>query len=380
MSDLLEFFKARTEAIIAQTQTLVGYESPTPDKALNDLLGDYCRQQLEALGARVQVYPRHTVGDILWGVWNEDAPGRPLMILCHRDTVWPVGTLAKMPWSRDEYKIYGPGALDMKASLAMAWEAIAGLQTLGQFPQRPIWMLITSDEETGSAESRHLILELGQQCALCLVMEPSAENEGLKSSRKGIGRYWVTATGRTSHAGSSPEEGINAIVELAHHTLAIQALNQLRQGTSVSVTQVQGGIAGNVIPDQASLYVDVRFFYQAEAERVHQAMLGLSPVLPGAALEVTGGIDRPPMERDALMVNTIQQAQHLASQLGFSLGESAVGGVSDGNLTASAGIPTLDGLGPLGTGAHALHEQVLIRTLARRTALLASLLRDWQDI
>lgn len=378
MSELLEFFKSRTDSIIQQLETLVHYESPSEDKTLNDLLGEYCLHQFQKLGAQVQIFPRETVGDILLGKWNTEAQGKPLLILTHRDTVWAQGTVAhKIPFRRDEYKLYGAGVLDMKAGIAIAWEAIAGLQALNAFPNRPIWMLITSDEESGSTHSRELIVDLSRQAALCLVMEPSGENEGLKSARKGIARYWISAKGRASHAGAAPEEGINAILELAHQTIALQALNQLRQGTSVSVTQIQGGSANNVIPESASLYTDVRFFYREEAERVHAAITELEPALMGCELEIKGGIDRYPMERNEEMVRAVQQAQQIAADLGLSLGEATVGGVSDGNLTASAGVPTLDGLGGHGEGMHALHEHVLIRSLWRRAALVANLLKQW---
>lgn len=379
MTDLLSFFTDRTPVMLELLENLVRHESPSHDKGYVDQLGSYLHHHLEKLGAVIEVHPRAAVGDIRLAKWNTNAAGTPILILVHLDTVWPVGTLANtMPLKHEEGKLYGAGVLDMKAGIAIALEAIRGLQDRGEFPERPIWMLLTTDEETGSEHSQDLILETARECGLCLVMEPAAENEGLKTSRKGIAKYWVTALGLASHAGNAPEAGINAIVELAHQMLALHNLNRLRQGTSVSVTQVEGGSAGNVIPARASCFVDVRFFYAEEAERVDAAIKGLQTALFGSRLEIRGGVVRYPMQRDETMIKTVEQAQQIAQRLGIPLGEAAVGGGSDGNLTAAAGIPTLDGLGGYGNGMHALHEHVLVRSLARRAALVAAILRDWQ--
>lgn len=378
MTDLMSFFQDRNEGTISLLKNLVEHESPSHDKAAVDGLGAFLRAHLEGLGAKVQVHPRQEVGDILLGTWNAEAAGAPLLILCHMDTVWPLGTLAEaVPWRRDEHKLYGPGVLDMKAGIAIALTALAGLQERGELPARPLRLLLTSDEEIGSHHSQELILQTAADCALCLVMEPAAENEGLKTSRKGGGSYTLKAKGRAAHAGHAPEEGVNATVELAHQILAIQALNQLRQGTSVSPTLIQGGTAGNVIPAEASVYIDVRFFLQAEADRVDAALRNLSPALLGSHLELEGRVHRYPMERTPQIAAAAEKAKALAGGLGMDLGEAAVGGVSDANLTAHAGFPTLDGLGGQGDGMHALHEHVLIRSLYRRAALLAALLTHW---
>lgn len=379
MQDLFEFFNARTESMVTLLENLVRHESPSKDKVLVDRLSDYLHDILIELGADVTIIPREKVGNIRLVQWNKTSKGTPILILAHLDTVWPAGTLADdMPLKREENRLFGPGVLDMKAGVAIAVEAIRGLRDRRQMPDRPIWLLLTTDEETGSAYSRELIIELAQQCGLILVMEPAADNGGLKTSRKGISEYTVKAKGIASHAGLAPEEGVNAIVELAHQTLKIHSLNNLRQGTSVSVTQVSGGITNNIIPPEAECYVDVRFFYKHEAERVETAIKALTPVLPGSSLEITGGIDRLPMERSEQVVTAFQQARILAEKLGFSLDEAAVGGVSDGNLTAGAGATTLDGLGAQGAGAHALHEHILIRSLPRKAALLAAILQAWK--
>lgn len=375
--DLLAYFNTRTESMVSLLERLVRYESPSRDKTLVDTLSLYLHDILIELGADVTLILRENVGDIRLAKWNTDKTGQPILLLAHLDTVWPAGTLeTSMPLRRDESKLSGPGVLDMKAGVVIALEAIRGLRELNQLPHCPLWLLLTTDEETSSIHSRELIVELAKQCRLVLVMEPAADNGGLKTSRKGISEYTVKAQGVASHAGLAPEAGVNAVVELAHQTLKIHSLNNLRQGTSVSVTQVSGGITSNIIPPEASCCVDVRFFYKEEAERVDEAIKALTPVLPGSSLEITGGIGRLPMERTEQVVNLFQQVRQIAERLGFSLDEAAVGGVSDGNLTAGAGIPTLDGLGAQGAGAHAVHEHILIRSLPRKAALLAAILRE----
>jgi glutamate carboxypeptidase len=209
-------------------------------------------------------------------------------------------------------------------------------------------------------------------------MEPATASGGLKTWRKGVAEYQITARGIASHAGNAPEAGINAIVELAHQAIRLQAMNQLRKGTSVSVTMFQGGVTNNTIPPEANCVVDVRFLTQDEAHRVDEAIRNLQPVLPGSKLEIRGGINRPPLERNEMMIHTFQQAKALADQIGVSLIEDGSGGGSDGSFTAAVGVPTLDGLGAHGDGLHALHEHVTISSLPRRAAHVALLLRDWK--
>ncbi|MBN1200949.1 MAG: M20 family metallopeptidase [Anaerolineae bacterium] len=377
MTDFLEFFNRRTGAMIDLLEQLVRMESPTSSKAHVDALGDHVAGLCRALGAEIEQIPQPDVGDIRLAKWHPDAPGKPVLVLCHLDTVWPVGTLDTMPLRREGDLLYGPGALDMKGGVVIALEAIRGLIDRGELPERPIWLMLTGDEETGSQNTREPIRDKAGQCGLVLVMEPAAEGEALKVWRKGVAHYMVYTIGRASHAGNAPEAGINAIIEAAHQALALHALNDLPNGTSVSVTTVRGGIANNVIPPEAALEVDVRFLKASEAERVDRAIKTLSPVLPGAGVRVEGGIDRGPMERDEQMVRVFAQAQAIACSIGLEVGEAGSGGASDGNFTAAMGLPTLDGLGAGGIGLHAAHEQVVVRSLPRRAALLAKLLCDW---
>ncbi len=377
MSDLVQYFEQRTPRIVDQIKEFVRYETPTRDKARVDALGDHIAQMCRELGAAVTAHPCDQVGNVRLAVWNESAPGKPIMILTHIDTVWPVGTLETMPVREEGGLLYGPGALDMKAGVVITLEAMRGLRERGMLPNRPIWVFLNSDEETGSVFSRDLIHEKAAQCGLVLVMEPAAEGEAVKTWRKGFARYWITAKGRAAHAGQAPESGINAVIEAAHQALYLHELNDLPNGTSVSVTVVHGGIAINVIPPEARLEVDVRFLKMSEAERVDAVIQNLVPVLPGAEVIVKGGIDRGPMERDDQMIRVFEQARGIAGSLGIALHEAGSGGGSDGNFTAAMGIPTLDGMGSGGIGLHAAHEQVQIGSLARRAALLAQMLVDW---
>lgn len=379
MTDLLNYFNQRTDDMVDMLQHLVKYESPTGNKELVDRLGTYMRGVLEGLGADVTIYPRAEAGDIRLAKWNENAPGKPILILVHIDTVWGEGTLEKDVLLKiEEGRLHGPGALDMKGGITCALEAIRGLRNLGQMPNRPIWMLVTTDEETGSAHSKDLIMEVASQTGLVLVTEPAGSAEAIKTCRKGIARYWVRSVGKAAHSGNAPEAGINAIIDNAHQAIRLHELNDLPNGTSVSVTQMSGGTAMNVIPAEAELYIDVRFIKSSEAQRIDDEVKALEPVVPGAKLEIRGFIDRLPMERDDKMIAAFEQTQRIGASIGLKFGEEMSGGGSDGNFTAGAGYTTLDGLGPEGKGMHALHEHVVISTLPRRAALIAALLRDWK--
>jgi glutamate carboxypeptidase len=375
---LITFYEARLANIVGLITDLANYETPTANKAAVDALGGFVRQKLEVLGAQITHFPRESVGDIWLAKWNAAAAGKPILFLMHLDTVWGLGTLAERPIHIEGDRLIGPGTWDMKGSIGVVLSVLEGLQVRGEFPNRPIWALFTTDEETGSLHSWEIIEEIARQAGLCLVMEFAATNGGIKTWRKGIANYQVSVTGKASHAGNAPEKGINAVVELAHQTLRITALNRLDLGTSVSVTVVQGGTAFNVIPDRATAQVDVRFKTQAEADRIHSALMSLAPILEGAKIEVTQRSQRPPMERDAKMISSYEQLKALVADLGIDLPEEGSGGGSDGNITSALGIPTLDGLGPMGEGAHAIHEQVVISSIAARAAMLDALLRGWR--
>ncbi len=376
---LVAFYHDHLNEIIDLTTTLANLESPSSDKAHVDVLGHTIEATVNGLGAEVRRIPRSEVGDILLAKWNPKASGKPIVFMMHMDTVWPIGTLAQRPVHIEGDRLIGPGVWDMKVSIAMVLSAIKGLQQRGEFPDRPVWGLFTSDEETGSVHSVDVIEEVARQAALCLIMEfGSPGNGGLRTWRKGVGHYIVNVTGRASHAGNAPEKGINAVVELAHQTLKITELARMDMGTSVSVTTIKGGIAFNVIPASASAEVDLRYKTKLEAERVDTAIRGLKPVVPGAQVAVElEGMLRPPMERDDLMIKNFERAKAIAAKLGYDLLEDGSGGGSDGNFTAALGISTLDGFGAAGEGAHAATEQAVISSIPVRTALLDRIIVEW---
>jgi glutamate carboxypeptidase len=297
-----------------------------------------------------------------------------VLILGHFDTVWPVGQLGRMPLRHDEGRLYGPGVYDMKSGLALAWLAVRALgETGARLPFR-IVMLATSDEETGSVSSRALIEEEADRSRVVLVMEPSLPGGGVKTARKGVGEYRVETHGIAAHAGIEPHKGASAIVELARCVLALGELQDLERGVTVNVGRIEGGTRSNVVPAFASAEVDVRIPTAADAERVDRAMRGLASATPGVTVRVTGGMNRPPLERTPGVVDLYERARGIARALGGDLAEGGTGGGSDGNFTAARGVPTLDGLGPPGAGAHALDEHVLVEPLPGRAALLAGLL------
>jgi glutamate carboxypeptidase len=379
MSDLLQYFQTRRQSMIDLLTELVNHESGTRDKALVDKLGNLFEQKFKALSASsVERFPRSDVGDFLLAKWNENAPGKPIMFLIHIDTVWPAGTLAERPVRIEDDKLYGPGAIDMKGGHTVMLSALEGLRDRGEMPNRPIWCLMTTDEEVGSVHSEELILSIAKEVGLVLVMEPATIDEALKTSRKGVATFDLYIEGRASHAGNAPEKGINAVVEAAHQILALQAMNDYKNGTSVSPTVISGGVTSNVIADKAHLVVDTRTIRGAAYEELKERILALQPSLPGAKLRIEPGHSRGPMERNAQMDKDFAQVKTIGEKHGLRVTEDSSGGGSDGNFTAHMGIPTLDGLGPAGDGLHAVHEHVQLASLPRRAALIAAMLKEWE--
>lgn len=300
--------------------------------------------------------------------------GKPILLLGHFDTVYPRGTLVQQPVILRGQKLFGPGVVDMKGGLLIGCVAIQALRALGRLGPRPVWFLCTSDEELGSPTSRQYIEALAQQSAVALVLEGAGNGGALKTARKGVGLYDLVITGRAAHAGVAPEQGRSALLELAHQIIWLQSLNDSATGTTVNVCTASGGTTTNVIPADARAEVNVRVRTIAEAERLQQALSSRQPVDPDVTISFSGGLNRPPMERSVQIAQLFSHAQQLAHTLGFDVDEAATGGGSDGNFTAALGIPTLDGLGPIGGGAHALHEHVNLDSFVPRTALLARLL------
>ncbi len=362
-------------SVLSRLQRYVEHETPSGDVARASALAGVLAAELRDLGAAVTEHEAPGWGTHVEArVEGAESGLAPLFLLGHLDTVFPVGTLAQRPFRVAEGRATGPGVYDMKGGLAVLVEALAELRGAGARPRRPLRILVSCDEEVGSSTSRPLIDALAHGAAAALVLEPSLPGGGAKTARKGVANYTLRALGRAAHVGADPKEGISAVTELAHQILAAQALAAPERGTTVIAGLIGGGTASNVVPAEAWAEVDVRFATGDEAARIDTAMRTLAPVVPGARLEVTGGVNRPPLERTEAAVALYRAARTHAAEIGFELGEGSTGGASDGNFTAALGVPTLDGLGPQGGGAHAVHEHVLVEDLPRRVALLRRLL------
>jgi glutamate carboxypeptidase len=370
-------FTPRTDAILNLLTQLVSIESPSTDKSAVDRLGSFIQELLINLGADVTVDHQTAAGNNIIGKWNPSASGNGIVLLSHMDTVFDLGTLSLRPVRIEDGRFYGPGAQDMKASIAMFLEAIRWLHETGALPYRPITALFTSDEETGSDHSRHLIEELAAHSILTLCLEPALPDGSLKTARKGTGDIEIVTQGKAAHAGSDHQKGRNAIEELAHHVLSAQKLTDYASGTTVSVGVISGGTRPNVVPDHARALVDFRVTANEEADRIRQWASQRTPVVEGTQVSMLVRQDRPPMPRDATMINTFHKVQSIAEQLGLHLSEGSTGGGSDANFVAPLGVPVMDGLGAVGDGAHSEREFVTITSLAERTALLAAILTQW---
>jgi glutamate carboxypeptidase len=370
--DLRDFCRAHHDWLLETTESLVALESPTTEKVAVDRCGAVLGARLEAIGGRVTRLPRPDRGDHLLAEFGCGAS--QVLLLGHFDTVWPVGQLDRMPTIRSGGRLHGPGVFDMKAGIAIAMLATRALLEAGPRIDHRVVMLWTTDEEIGSESSRAAIEDEARRSRAVLVLEPSLPGGALKTSRKGCGSYRVTVRGVAAHAGIEPQKGASAVQELAHQILRVNALQDLGRGVSVNVVQVSGGLRSNVIPDEASAIVDVRVPTAAAAAEIDAAFHALCAVDSRTTVEARGGIDRPPLERTGLVERLYRQASDVARELGHELAEGGTGGGSDGNFTAALGVPTLDGLGAVGDGAHALHEHVDIESLPDRAALLAGLI------
>jgi len=371
MKTLLDYCEAHVHETVAEIEVLAALESPSTDKAAVDRCGAELASRLRALGARVDVLRRDDRGDHLCARWDGNEPG--VLLLGHFDTVWAVGTLAAMPVHRDGDRLFGPGVFDMKAGVAIALAAVRAM--LAENGRRPaITMLLTTDEEIGSGTSRDDIVAAARRSRAVLVFEPSLPGGALKTARKGCGEYELLVDGVAAHAGLDPGKGVSAIHELADQIRAIEDLADPASGVTVNVGMIEGGTRANVVAARARAVVDARALTIADANRLDAALKGLQPARSGARLTFRGGFERPPMERSPDVVRLFNLARDVATRLGRSLDEGTAGGGSDGNFTSAAGVPTLDGLGAIGDGAHASHEHVTIADLPWRSALVAGLI------
>jgi glutamate carboxypeptidase len=376
LNQLLPFLQARESEMVAALRVLVEHESPSHDKAANDELAQVLAEQFRVLtGGTSQTVASAERGDSLRAEWNSDAPhdAPTILILTHFDTVWPRGTLTEMPFLIADGKAFGPGSFDMKAGIVQGLYALHALQSLRRKVGCKVVFLMTSDEEIGSGSSRDLIEAEAARSRCVLVLEPSASG-ALKTARKGTGNFQITVEGVSAHAGLEPEKGRSAIEELARQILALHALTDLERGTTLNVGVIEGGTASNVVAAQARAQLDLRVRTLADAEHILPLLLERTPFLEGTRVLVDGGLSRPPLERTAAGAALFETARRIAQdEMGFNLGEAAVGGASDGNYTSRL-APTLDGLGAVGDGAHARHEHVVIAEMPRRAALLARLI------
>jgi glutamate carboxypeptidase len=375
MRALLAGARRKERALMELTRKLVQVESPSDDKAAVDACVSLAATHAKALDGRVRMHRQKGFGNVLevrFGRHSTQAAAKPILLLGHLDTVWPLGTLRRMPFRVGDGRLWGPGTLDMKAGVAMAFTAIEMLREAGLL-EREIVLLLNSDEEVGSPVSRPITERLAQQCGAVFVLEP-AQGLAYKTARKGTGNWRIDIKGIAAHAGVDFEKGASALLELGRTMDIVSAWTNLKKGLTVSVGTAGGGTKTNVIPAGAWAEVDVRIARKADGPRMERRFAGLKATDKRCSLSVTGGMNRPPMERTAGTVKLYRRARALAAELGFALDEAATGGASDGNFTSALGIPTLDGMGAVGEGAHAEHESIMIEHLAPRTALLAGML------
>lgn len=368
-------FEVQLPQLITLIEDLVLIESPTTSKSGLDELGRFVSAEMEARGARVRTDEQTKAGNHQIGAWGEGGGG--LLLLAHLDTVHPLGSLDHMPFEKRENRLFGPGVQDMKASIAMALTAIEILGQNKKLGKNNVTLLCTSDEETGSRTSKSLIEQMALEHELVICLEPALPGGDLKTWRKGTLAFRVEAIGKAAHAGSNIKDGVNAILEMTRQIPGIIALADENAETTINAGVIQGGTRSNVVPDLCWLKVDVRAKTKGEGDRIEAAMLALEPILDGAEIRVKGGWNRPPMERNEQMLKTFKRAQGIANDLGVSVSEGGTGGGSDANFVAALGVPVLDGLGAIGTGAHTKHEQIEIASLAERTALMAALISEW---
>jgi glutamate carboxypeptidase len=377
MKQLLSELCGRQNEMVKMLAEFVRCESPSHDKSAVDQFGQMVAREWKRRGAHVRILRQAERGNhVRAEIWLGKAKSAgQIMVLGHLDTVYPRSTLAKMPFRVSGGRAWGPGTFDMKGGLVLALFAVDALHAAGSEPPKRFVFLWTSDEEIGSESSRRAIEQEACKSDAVLVLEPSFGTDGrLKTERKGVGGAEIIVTGRSAHAGIDPEKGVNAVHELALQIERLMQMNDPRRGITVQTTIVNGGTVTNVVPEHAHASVDIRYSHQANAAQLNKKLRAMRPILKGARIEVRRTGDRPPLERTAAVRKLFSHAQSLMREMGLPLGEASTGGGSDGSFTAALGVPTLDGLGAVGDGAHSPREHVLIRALPERAALIAGLL------
>jgi glutamate carboxypeptidase len=374
----LRILTPRLPEMLATLRAFVTVESPSLEKTAADRCCRIIAAEWRKRGVRVERLAQKHRGDQLRITWwpAKSRPAGQLLVLGHYDTVYSSGTLAKMPFRVAAGQAYGPGTFDMKAGIVQSLFALDALQRAAIPQRKRVVFLWTSDEEIGSESARKIIESEARRSDAVFVLEPSFGPRGLlKTARKGVGEAEIIVHGRASHAGLAPQEGINAIHELARQIAKTQQWNDLRRGITINAGLIEGGTRTNVIPERARAVLDLRALRVSDMRHLERRLHALRPSLPGARLEIRGGFNRAPLEHK-MSAALYARAKSLAAQMNLSLDECTVGGGSDGNLTAACGIPTLDGLGAVGDGAHSAHEHVVINTMPARAALLAALLHS----
>ncbi len=377
MSELVKKMEVRLPEIIKVIKTVVEYESPSDEKEAIDKLIGYLSKLCKEKGMQTNILVNESRGNHLLAEYIVEDADKNLLILCHIDTVWPLGTLERIPFSYNEGVLRGPGVYDMKTGAVQAIFAVEEAINRNKIEKKNIRILFNSDEEIGSQTSRHIIEDLARRSDCTLVLEPSVPPKGaLKTFRKGVGRFDLEIKGKASHSGSAPKEGISAISELAHQILDLNGLANDQLGTTVNVGTVVGGTKTNVVAANASATIDIRVETIDEARRISKEILDRKSFIVGTEVKASGGINRPPMIRSDKTIEMFQLAKSIANDLGFNLEEASTGGGSDGNFTAALGVPTIDGLGSVGNGAHAETEHTIAKHIPNRTALLIRLLEE----
>lgn len=373
LSQLRDWLAPHKSEMVAELKELVLMESPTHDKAACDQLCAALAEKFRQLGARVKIHRQKKAGDHLQVEFAGAKDRKPILLLGHYDTVYATGTLATMPWRESKGLLYGPGIFDMKGGIVQVMYAIRALQAQGPLP-RPVTVLLVSDEEEGSETSRAITEKVAGRCEAVLVCEPAGHGGALKTARKGVGNFTIRVSGVASHAGLDFEKGHNAILELSHQVQAVAAMTNLERGITLNPGVIHGGTRTNVVPSEAEAEFDLRIANKLDGDLMMRKIRALRAVNKKCKLQIEGGINRPPLERSPAVVALFHQAQKVAKELGFPVNEIAVGGGSDGNFTAGLGIPTLDGLGAVGDGAHSPRESAVAAEMPRRAALLAGLI------
>lgn len=372
----LRYFEERRQAMLETVRQLVEAESPTDNKQAADRLASLLAGRFEGVGGHSMFHRVQEFGNHLQVDFPGRRSGKPILLLGHYDTVYPLGTLKEMPCRISDGRLFGPGALDMKSGIAMMLYVIEALRAWhADGLPRAVTVLLVSDEEVGSDSSRRITESIAKRSEAVLVLEPSFGPRGaVKTARKGVGEYTFKVIGKAAHSGLDFEKGESATLELARQIPAIAKLTDLKRGITLNVGLIRGGTRTNVIPAEATATLDVRIARMKDAAEIDRKLRALKPVNRKCKIEIKGGVNRPPMERNSSVAGLYQKAVEIAKELGWKLDEAAVGGGSDGNFTAGLGIPTLDGLGGVGEGAHAPHESITISELPRRAALIASLI------